>query len=214
MAAEQATAVRASHPAHMVRPKKLQAILIARVVGLLVAGIFIAFTATLHNQLSFDALVCAVAIGVLGLTHLLEWIAVRSRGAALTTLLLGIISLTTAALLPLMSTAIWFALAVAAWSLACALLEFIGSAVRRDNRTDATLLGAIGILLAVLVLLLREDPISVIGFFGAYAIIAGVFLGISSVDAGKVTTHSSADLTADTAIDDSRNPHHLKESTR
>ena len=214
MAAEQSTAVCASQPAPLVRPKKLQAILLVRVAGFLVAGIFIAFTATLHEQLSFDALICAVAIGVLGLTHLMEWIAVRSRGAALTILLLGIVSLITAALLPLTSTAMGFALTVAAWALSCALLEFIRAAVRRGNRSDANLLGAIGILLAVLVLLLREDPIAVTGLFGAYAIIAGVFLGISAFDTDKVTSHSSADAIEHTAIDYSHNPHHLKESTR
>ena len=53
-----------------------------------------------------------------------------------------------------------------------------GSQARGVAVPSALLSGA----LALLVLVFRDDLIAVIGFFGAYAIVRGVFLGISAFD--------------------------------
>ena len=149
-----------------------------RAAVLFVAGLGIAFTATMHARLSFDIGVTTAVLGVLGIVHLAAWFS--SRASAIP-LLLGVVAIVAAILVPFTSSAVGFAVVVAAWSLASALLEFVGAAA--VQRSDATLLGALGVLLSILVLLVREDPVAVLGFFGGYAVIAGVFLGISAFDA-------------------------------
>ena len=159
------------------RPVKL-----VRVAVLLLAGIAIAFSATLHEQLPFDLGMAAVTIGAIGIAHLVEWWSWRPNGGNPLPLLLGIVSIAAAFGLAFASTVIVFAIVVAAWALLSALLEFIGMTVRPGSRQDAVFLGATGMLLALLVILVREDQVAVLGFLGTYAVLAGVFLGISAFD--------------------------------
>ncbi|PRI12312.1 DUF308 domain-containing protein [Leucobacter massiliensis] len=156
---------------------------LVRVGALLASGMAIAFTAPLHEQLGFDRGVSAIALGALGIAHLIEWRARRGVPAYPVPLLLGLAAVLAALALPFAGTPILFACVIAAWGLVSGLLELVGNALMRtDGRSDRVLLGASGILLALLCLLVREDPVAVLGFFGAYAIVAGVFLGISAFD--------------------------------
>ena len=181
MAAESPTA----SPPENTLPSR--AVRLIRVGVLCIAGIVIAFSATLHEQLGFDTTVAAIAIGAIGVAHLIEWISLRASGGNPVPLLLGIAALAAAVVLPLTGSVLGFAVTVAAWALVSALLEFLGMTTRPGTRQDATLLGALGVLLALLVLLVREDQVAILGFFGAYAIFAGVFLGISAFDSGRAT---------------------------
>ncbi|SDQ11108.1 hypothetical protein [Leucobacter chromiiresistens] len=168
------------------RPIKL-----VRVAVLLLSGIAIAFSATLHEQLSFDLGMAALTIGAVGIAHLVEWWSLRSSGGNPLPLLLGAVSLAAALGLALADTVIVFALVVAGWALLSALLEFVGMAVRPGSRQDAVFLGATGMLLALLVILVRTDEVAVLGFLGAYAVLAGVFLGISAFDTRRA--HAPSD---------------------
>lgn len=171
----------AEHPATLdaALPRSVR---LVRVVVLLIGGAAITFSATMHEQLGFDlALATGLLVGI-GLAHLIEWFAGRAIGAGPVALLLAVISFAGAAALPFQTSAIGFAVVVAAWALASSLLEFVGNTVRPGSRKDAALIGAAGVLLALLALLLREDEVSVVGLLGAYAVIAGVFLGISAFD--------------------------------
>ncbi len=159
-----------------------RSIRLVRVGVLLVAGVVIAFSATLHEQLSFDTGVATAALGAIGIAHVVEWLATQKASRTPIPLLLGIVSIAAALVLPFTDSVIAFAIVIAAWSLASALLEFVGATVRPGSRQDATLLGAAGVLLALFVLLVREDQVAILGFFGAYAVLAGVFLGISAFD--------------------------------
>lgn len=169
-------------------PVPSRTVRLVRVAALAVAGVAIAFSAALHAQLGFDVLVAAIAVAAVGVAHIIEWLSLRASGGNAVPLLLGVIGLACAAVLALfVTTVIGFAVVVAAWALASALLEFIGATTRPGTRQDATLLGALGLLLAILVLLVREDQVAILGFFGAYAVIAAVFLGISAFDQGRAT---------------------------
>lgn len=179
MAAEDSTA---SRPANALPARPIRLI---RVGVLFVAGVVIAFSATMHEQLGFDTAVAAVAIGAVGVAHLIEWFSLRASGGNPVPLLLGVAAVIAAVVLPMTTSVLGFAVAVAAWALVSALLEFLGMTTRPGTRQDATLLGALGLLLALLVLLVREDQVAILGFFGAYAIFAGVFLGISAFDSGR-----------------------------
>lgn len=179
MAAEDSTA---SRPVNALPARPIRLI---RVGVLFVAGVVIAFSATMHEQLGFDTAVAAVAIGAVGVAHLIEWFSLRATGGNPVPLLLGVTAVIAAIVLPLSASVLGFAVTVAAWALVSALLEFLGMTTRPGTRQDATLLGALGLLLALLVLLVREDQVAILGFFGAYAIFAGVFLGISAFDSGR-----------------------------
>ncbi|MFA5605815.1 MAG: hypothetical protein WDA07_01310 [Leucobacter sp.] len=200
MAAAQTTASASVTPdAPVSRPIRL-----LRVVILLAGGLAILFTATLHEQLGFDLGIASGLIGAIGLAHLIDWFARRPVNPSTIPLLLGIVAILAAIALPFMITAIGFAVIVSAWSLVSALLEFISTTVRPGSRQDTALLGGIGVLLAILVLLLREDPVAVIGMLGAYAIIAGVFLGISAFDFRRGTAATPADLSAGSPAEPTR----------
>ena len=155
---------------------------LVRVAVLLVAGMAIAFSAVMHENLGFDVSVTAASLGAIGVAHLVEWGARRKTSPSALPLLLAVAGVAAAAVVLVTGSAIGFAVTVAAWALISALLEFIGAAVRPGSRQDATLLGSLGVLLAILTLLVREDPIAVLGFFGAYAVMSGVFLGIAAFD--------------------------------
>lgn len=159
-----------------------RAVQLTRVVVLFATGMVITFSATMHEQLGFDVAVTALALGAIGLTHAIAWFAARKAGGAPVALLLAIAGIAAAVVLSLTQTTLGFAVTVAAWALASALLEFLGAVVRPGSRQDATIVGAAGILLALLSLLAREDQVAVLGFFGGYAVIVAVFLGISAFD--------------------------------
>src|SRR5690606_18132848 len=89
-----------------------------------------------------------------------------------------------------------FAVIIAAWALVSGLLEFVSSTLGVSHRGDSIFMGAIGVLLALLVLLVRDDPVAVIGFFGAYAVIGAVFLAISAFDSRSGQEASTLDTAA------------------
>lgn len=172
---------------------------LTRVVVLLAAGFAITFTAPMHEQLAFDLRLFTISLAGIGLAHLIHAYVARGRTGFGVALMLGIAALVAAILVPLtgsvaatLGVTVALSILIAAWSLVSGLLEFIGAFTQPGTRQDAVLLGALGILLALLVLVFRGDPVAVIGFFGAYAVIAGVFLGISAFDTRRADASISA----------------------
>lgn len=153
---------------------------------LLVAGLVIAFSAELHVHLIFDRLVIAIALLILGATHIIEWRAQASGHAGRrnpVALLLAAAAIVSAVLVLLVDAAVGFALIIAVWALVTGLLEFLATMLGYSARVDGLVYGALGVLLSILTLLVMTDIIAVTGFFGAYAVIFGVYLAISVFDA-------------------------------
>ncbi|KIP51411.1 DUF308 domain-containing protein [Leucobacter komagatae] len=171
---------------------------VLRSAVLFIVGLVITFTATFHEQLGFDLSVVAAALGVIGVVHLVEAVFRRGRSGIPIATALGLLSLLAATLLVILGNELAFVVVIAAWALASALLEFLGSTILPGSRQDSTLVGAAGLLLALTVLLSRGDLVAVIGFFGAYAVIAGVFLGIAAFDTRRAT--ASEDVAQGTAV--------------
>lgn len=176
---------------------------LVRVAVLLASGLAITFTAPMHGQLGFDLGMFAIAFSGIAIAHLLHAFVVRGRAGAGVALMLGLAAAAAAVLVPLVGSVaspggaelgavVALSILVAAWALVSGLLEFIGALTQPGTRQDAVLLGGVGILLALLVLVFREDPVAVIGFFGAYAVIAGVFLGISAFDTRRAGASAGA----------------------
>lgn len=182
-------------------PRWVQAV---RSIVLVAVGLLITFTATFHEQFGFDLAVVVGALVALGGVHILESWHRRGRGGSAIALALGAVSLIAAVALAVLGTEIAFAVTIAAWALGSALLEFMGMVITPGSRQDAPLVGATGVLLALAVLLARADLVAVIGFFGAYAVIAGVFLGIAAFDTRRTT--EAEDATLGTAANASAGP--------
>lgn len=154
---------------------------------LLAIGALVTFTATMHEQLAFDHAVIVGSLALLGAVHLIEWFARKGQPGAPVTLTLSGVAFLAMLLQLLLPSATAFPLILAGWALMSAVLEFIGATVVPGSRQDAPLIGAIGILLALLLILVRLDLVAVIGFFGGYAVIAGVFLGIAAFDSKRAS---------------------------
>lgn len=149
---------------------------------LIVIGLTVAFTAVLHEQLGFDRAVLASGLIAIGALHLIEWFGARAQQSAPIPLLLGVVAVVAGVLQAMLNTELGFAVLIAAWALISGLLEFLAATFTGAGRGDHIFLGALSIILALAVLLVLPDPVAVIGFFGAYAVIAGVYTGISFFD--------------------------------
>lgn len=189
MSAAVRTSARSTAPESPVtRPIRL-----TRVGVLIVSGLVIAFSAPMHEQLGFDLWVATAGLALIGIAHLIEWWSLRAPDRTAVPLVLGVVAIVAAILLPFTTAAIGFAIVIAAWALISGLLEFIGATVKPGSRQDATLLGGAGVLLAILVLFAREDQVAIVGFFGAYALLTGVFLGISAFDTRRAAQPATDD---------------------
>ena len=153
-----------------------------RAAVLCVFGFAITFSATLHESLGFDVGIASSALALVGSVHVIEWVQRRGRSGAPVALILGLVSIAAAVAVFTIRIELGMAMVIAAWALISALLEFIGMTVVPGSRPEGTVVGIAGIVLALAVLLVRTDLVAVIGFFGGYAVLAGVFLGIAAFD--------------------------------
>ncbi|MBC9955251.1 DUF308 domain-containing protein [Leucobacter sp. cx-42] len=158
---------------------------IARAIVLFAVGMIVTFSATMHSNFNFDFLVTAGGLAIIGIMHLVEWFARKDEARSVMPLLLGLVSLVATVVLPMTGEVVGYAIIVAVWALISGLLEFVAMVTQPGTRQDPALIGAAGLLLAILVLLARNDAVAVLGFFGAYTIIAGVFLGIAAFDSKR-----------------------------
>lgn len=166
-----------------------RSIRVLRAAVLIVTGLVVTFSAELHENVAFDTALVVAALALIGVVHGIEAFARRKSGGVAEAILLAIVSLAAAVVVSatVFGTGATFAttalaLTLAAWALVSALLEFLGMVVHPGTRQDAALVGAAGVLLAIFLLLFRDDAVAVIGFFGGYAVLAGVFLGIGAFD--------------------------------
>lgn len=147
-------------------------------------GVLLALTAAMHRDVAFDGAVTATAIAMIAVVSLVSWAVGGRRGPLL--LLQCAVGIAATVVLLFADTTVSLTVTIAAWALVSGLLEFIGRATAGASFPDGTLMGALGVLLAVATLLVRDDQVAAVGFFGAYATVAGVFLGISAFDRNRV----------------------------
>lgn len=158
-------------------------------IVMFLAGLAITFTGQLHLQVGFVQGLAVITLAALTLAYAYAWWLKRRFGGDLVSLLLALASFGSAiAALGTRSTA-GLAMVIAVWALISGLLEFVGAVT--VARQDATIMGGLGLLLSIAVLLVHRDPVAVIGFFGAYVLIGGVFLSIAAFDARAATARAS-----------------------
>ncbi len=157
---------------------------IVRAGVLLAVGLAIAFTATLHEQLGFDRAVLASALGLIGVATVLEYLALRGTQESWWVAARATVAFAAAGACVAAIDSPTLALTVAIWALLTALITVMRLARRVQPSRVAVPSLLLSLALAVATLATRDDPVAVIGFFGAYAMIRGVFLGIAAFDPG------------------------------
>lgn len=160
----------------MSRPK------LFRAVAALAVGLLVTFTGTMHETLAFDRTVAAAAFVLFAAAHVFAWWQARSGESDPVSLMLAVVSIVAAVAVTFVQMPAGLAIVISGWALVQGLLEFVGGVTRTGSRQDSTILGALGVLLAIAALLVFRDPVAIIGFFGAYALIVGVLLGIAAFD--------------------------------
>jgi uncharacterized membrane protein HdeD (DUF308 family) len=155
---------------------------VIRAVVLVAVGVAIAFSAPLHSQLSFDLWVLGGGLALIGAATLLEYLALRGSSESWWIAARAVVAFAAAGSLLAVSDSFTMALVVALW----AALTAVITGMRLVRKTQPAKVAVPSLLLsaglAVSVLLFRDDAVAVIGFFGAYALIRGVFLGIAAFD--------------------------------
>lgn len=168
-----------------IAPRKslsLRASQITRAAVLLIVGFAIAFTATLHENVATNRWMLAGAFTLAGLATLLEFTARRAdRSSWPLVVRAAAMFLAGGALLATHEQGA-AAIVIIAWAVVHALLVLLPALRDSAARASAVPAAILSLALAVAVLLFRDDPVALIGFFGGYAVIAGVFLGISAFD--------------------------------
>lgn len=169
---------------------------LTRSVSLLITGLFIAFTQNHTAQFGLVAfgvlaLVTSVSLGVLARSSVMT---AQGRGLhmwqALVSLVVGALALglSQAGMLLLL----W---AIVLWAVLVGVAEiFAGWRLPPGvgSRTDWMVQGAMTVILALIVLTQQADSVAVVGFFGAWAIVLGVYLAIAGLSARWASAEDAA----------------------
>lgn len=183
MDSEKGAAVRSGSTASVTPEiRGLRAAQLIRASVLVVTGITIALTAALHEQLGFDRAILVTALALIGAATVLEYFALRGTPESWWIAARAVVAFAAAGSLIAAADSPSIALVVMIWALLTALITLLRllRGVQLPKVAIPSLLLSVG--LAIVSLLAREDPVAVVGFFGAYAMIRGVFLGISAFD--------------------------------
>lgn len=153
---------------------------IMRALVLFFAGMTITFTQTLHNNLFFNAWVFSIFTVVHALVIFASIFPIFNLREQLGSLTLATVSLAAGIVAPFMPTTAGLATVILIWAAATALIELWRWF--RSRQQDLLILGILAGLLAVVLAFAATELPAITGFFGAYCIIAGVYLGIASFD--------------------------------
>ena len=163
-------------------PARLRTARFVRSVVLVLSGFAIAFSAPLHSQLSFDRWILAGSLALIGAATVFEYRVLREAASSWLIALRAAVAFAAAVAGLLVADAAWLAVVLAVWAAANAAIAVARLVRGSQSRAVAVPSAVFSAALAALLLIFRDDPVAVIGFFGAYAIARGVFLGISAFD--------------------------------
>lgn len=157
---------------------------VALPLAFLIGGIAIAFTATFHESVMFDAGLIGGVLVAAALGQMLLWAAERGTPRAVTLVCAMWSAVLAVAIISLGQLGLAWVIGslTAVWALGSGVLSFLRMTFRRGRGIDALVLGVLGLGLALVLMLVLNDPVAIIGFFGAYCVMAGVYLGIAAFD--------------------------------
>lgn len=168
-----------------------------RAAVLLLVGLTITFSAPQHANIEFDVAMLTLGLSLIGVATVAEYFAVRNTTESWWVAARATVALAAAgAGLAIVDTAS-MALVIAIWAGLTALITLMRWVRGVQPRSIALPSLLLSLALTVAVLITHDDPVAVIGFFGAYALVRGVFLGIAAFDPRKASTEAAEDHTVE-----------------
>lgn len=165
------------------RVRSLKVAHLIRAATLFALGVFVAFTATSHEELEFDVTTMIFAFALIALVTFIEYWVLRNTAESWWIAARAVIAVAAAGSLFAVTDSASFALVIALWALITAIITAMRLARKVQPAGVAIPSLSLSLLLAASVLVVRDDPVAIIGLFGAYALLRGVFLGIAAFDA-------------------------------
>lgn len=169
---------------------------VLRAAVLFLAGVIIALTATMHHVVAFDVMIVLVTLALIGVATIVEYLVNRGTAESWWIAARAVVAFGAAGALLAVTDAVGLALVIALWAALTAAITLMRLVRGVQPRRVALPSLLLSIALTVLVILVAQDPIAVTGFFGAYAIIRGVFLGISAFEAAPSAQPNTSDADA------------------
>lgn len=186
-------------------PAAVRTAQLLRTAALLLAGIFIAFTAVYHELLAFDAIVLFWALLLLGIVTCVEYWVLRGTPESWWIAARAVVAFGASGALTAVTDSLGVALVLATWAVLTGVVTSLRLARKVQPRKVALPSLLLSFALAAAVLLVRHDPVAIIGFFGSYAVVRGVFLGIAAFDPRSNAEASASDNALEPGTD---NPKH------
>lgn len=183
-------------------PRSIRTARLLRAGALLVIGLVVAFSATVHEQFNFVQWLLFGSFALIGITTFAEYLAVQATRASWLVSARSLLAILAAVVVLVPTDSAGLAGAVAVWALVTALISLARVILRGQPRSVGLPSAVLSAALAVMALLTRDDLVALIGFFGAYAVVRAVFLGISAfdsrIDAVSDESHAGPALGSDT----------------
>lgn len=153
-----------------------------RAVALLVVGLAIAFTAPLHEQIGFDVWALIVGLALIGAATIVEYFKLKDTAESWWIAARAVVAFAAVGSLLVVADSASLALVLALWAAFTALITLMRLLRKVQPTKIAVPSLLLSLSLAIVSIIFHDDPVALIGFFGAYAIIRGVFLGITAFD--------------------------------
>jgi len=157
---------------------------VVRAVALLIVGFGITFTATVHEDPEFVRWTLLAGLTLIGAATVLEYWLLRGAPESWWIAARAVIAFGAAGALLAVADTVSAALVLMVWGVLTGVVTFMRLVRGVQPARVAVPSLLLSFALAVVALLVRQDPVALIGFFGAYAVIRGVFLGIAAFDRG------------------------------
>lgn len=154
---------------------------------LVLVGVVIAFSAPLHSDVYFDRLVLGVGLLLIGAATMNEYRSVRGSNESWWIAARAVVAFSAAGSMLAVTDSFSLALVVTTWAILTGAITVMRLVRHAQAPRVAMPSMVVSAVLAIAVLVTREDQIAVIGFFGAYAIIRGVFLAIAALDTTAIS---------------------------
>jgi hypothetical protein len=178
-----------------VEVRSLRAAQLTRAIVLLIVGLAIAFTAALHEQLGFDIALIVGGLALIGAATIFEYFALRGTAESWWIAARATVAIAAAGALLAVADELTLALVLTIWAALTALITLMRLVRGVQPARVAVPSLLLSVALAVITIVVHDDPVAVTGFFGAYATIRGVFLGIAAFDPRPAASESTASVT-------------------
>lgn len=154
--------------------------LLIPVIIFLATGFTVTFTQGLHEDLRFNSWLIVVFGLALGLTSFINWTKTKKEPAGFVPALSGVLSLALAVVAISATNLMQLRLGLLLWAAINVAVYAYAWMITKNSK--ALLVAAYGTFFVLVIAFVATDLPAVVGFFAAFCIMAGVYLGIAAFD--------------------------------